>query len=187
MAYEFNRGFNKIRLALPGAALFIALVALGLLFWKDSQYKKAIDELEWSQAVSDHNSLGNSISPEVGVIQFLNHGYSIALESVNYNADGMHISGYVGNPLSLSLTNLTLKFTASKPFYSGRDKFFQMERGSIERMFYAPEEIGSAQSSPIFWLGAGKREMFSVTIPNVKQTKEEVEIRVEFKGERYSY
>jgi len=167
--------------------LIIALMALSFSLWTAYTTRKAIDELEWADAVASDNASGNRILPDVGTMQFLKSGYSIELESVTYNADGLHMSGYIGNPTNLWLSNVTIEFTARHPFYSARAAFMKGSPNSADKFLFSPEGIGKAQTNPISSLMPGRREPFEVTIPNVKQTKNGVDIRVSLIGERYSY
>ena len=167
--------------------LIVALVALSFSLWNAYVTRKAIDELEWTNAVNSYNASENSIVPSVGTIQFLKKGYSIQLESVTYNVNGMYLAGYIGNPTNLWLSNVTIQFEATQPFWRARDAFMKTSPNSIDRIFFSPDQIGTAQTKPINWLMPGMRARFEVIIPNVKQTKDGVDIRVSFAGERYSY
>lgn len=137
--------------------------------------------------VNSDSALPNRIIPDVGTIQFLKNGYSIQLESVVYKADGLYLAGCIGNPTILWLSNLTIQFTARPPLYSARDAFMKASPNSFERLFAASNQIGSAQTKPIATLGPGACEPFELTVPNVRQTKDGIDLRVSFTGERYSY
>lgn len=68
------------------------------------------------------------------------------------------------------------------PIYKNRDKipkdpFF---------LFGDSADIGSGQTT-VRYLGPGKTASFSMTIPNVKQTSDGIQIVVSFSGERYGY
>jgi hypothetical protein len=185
---EDRKKVSKISAQLLRATpLIIALVALSFSIWNAYTTRKAIDELEWADAVASNRAPGNEIVPDVGTIQFLKNGYSISLEDVSYNANGLYMSGYIGNPTNLTLSNLTIQFTARQPIYSVREAFMKASPNSLDRIFISPEQIGTAQTKPISSLSPGMREHFDVTIPNVKQTKDSIDIRISFTGERYSY
>ena len=51
---------------------------------------------------------------------------------------------------------------------------------------YSGIEIGSGQAD-IGYLGPGRTAAFSLTIPNVKQTPDGLQIVASFTGERYNY
>jgi hypothetical protein len=125
----------------------------------------------------------DTITTDVGVIQFLRRGFSIEIDSAIYTADGLKLRGFIGNPLNLSISNLTLKFAATKPLYSYKDEF---PKDNFSFLF-GPQSIGEAQTSPIVSLLPRGREAFEVTIPNVKQTKDGLRIHLTFSGERYGY
>ena len=80
------------------------------------------------------------------------------------------------------MSNLSLKFTATKQLYQCRDDFIK-DRWAF---LFGPASIGEAQCSPITTLAPGSRIAFDVTIPNVKQ-KKGIRLVVAFTGERYSY
>jgi hypothetical protein len=159
----------------------LALVALaGVMLWR---LTAKVDDLNFGQEVTDYNNSTDLLTPDVGVIQFMKRGYSVTFDSLSYTANGLEVSGTVGNPTQLNLSSINLKLEA-RPFpYQVKDKlkkepfFFYITDGF---------DIGSAQTT-IFFLGAGKTESFRMTIPNVKQTKDGFQIAVSFSGERYSY
>jgi hypothetical protein len=109
-------------------------------------------------------------------------GYSIQLDAAKYTGDGLHLEGFAGNPTNLWLSNLSLKFSATKNLYEYKDDFGKDELS----FFFGPQAVGEAQCSPISSLSPGGRQPFEVTIPNVKQTQDGIRITVAFTGERYS-
>ena len=168
----------------------------------------SFDALEWTTAQRNYTTANSLISPKVGIIQFLNRGYSITLNSVQYKQEGLLLEGVVGNPTNITLTNLTLNFTAIKPVYTSRERFlkntpywpesfipddleFDFSQSQSKRLtphrYLSPDKLGEAQASPIGSLRPGQQESFSVTIPNVEQTKDGVSLIVSFSGARYSY
>ncbi len=138
-------------------------------------------------ALSDQRQSGNLISPTVGKIQFLKRGFSIQLESVDYDQNGIALTGFVGNPTSLLVTNLTLVFTARKPLRLSKDAYLKQRHGMEASHFPGGDVIGSGQTKPIAALMSGTRAPFAVTIPNVKQSSDGLDLTVSFSGERYSY
>lgn len=155
----------------------------GFQLWQLNKLKKDLDDLGWSVAVNEHNE-DSVITPDVGTIQFLKKGgYSIQFNAAKYTGDELYLQGFVGNPTNLWVTNLALKFSATKNPYEYRDAF----KKDHFSFFFGLQSIGEAQCSPITALAPGSRQPFEVTIPNVKQTKEGIRIVIAFTGERYSY
>ena len=91
------------------AVLFLGLQGVGV--WQILSLRERLADAEWSIAYQV-KKLEDTIIPDVGTIQFLRRGYSIEIEAAKYTADGLTLQGSVGNPLNLTLHNLTLKFTA---------------------------------------------------------------------------
>ena len=172
--------------------LVLLCLALVILLWfKELQYERLIkedlDNLDWRMAVASYDR-GDVISTEVGVIQFLKRGYSIAFDSAQYIQDGLVLTGRVGNPTNLLISTLTLDFTARCPIYTAREKYLRSKMRFLYALYknFEPDIIGKAQVS-VGILGPGSTAGFRVTIPNVKQTSEATELLVSFSGERYSY
>ena len=162
-------------------ALQIAVVVLGLSQLRAT--KKNIEDLKFSQDVADYLRGADFISIQVGTIQFLRHGYSITLDSARYSQDGLTLSGTIGNPTQVWISSLTLNFSVRPYPYQVRGKW-----NKETFVFWNPSdfEIGRAQVN-VGQLNAGSTTPFSLTIPNVKQTSEELQVAVWFSGERYTY
>lgn len=155
----------------------------GFQLWQLHKTRKELADLKWNVEVQGHDN-DNFITPDVGTIQFLRRGgYSIELKAAKYTGEGLHLEGFVGNPTNVWLSNLSLKFSATKNLYEYKDEFAKNE----VLFFFGPQAVGEAQCSPISSLSPGGRQPFDVTIPNVKQTKDGIRITVAFTGERYSY
>jgi hypothetical protein len=125
------------------------------------------------------------VTPEVNTIQFLPRGYSITFDSVQYTQEGLALTGKVGNPTQLWISSLALKFTARRYAYTFRDKW----RESYNSGWIPSDsnwDIGTGQTT-VGLLNPGTSVPFSVTIPNVTQTSNQIQIEVDFSGERYSY
>jgi hypothetical protein len=182
--------FNRRKDLIMSKKKYILIVAVAVLFvsiqvveiWQIISLRNRMANEEWSSAFMS-KAQDNEITPDVGTIQFLKSGYSIELVNVNYTNEGLKLKGFVGNPLNLSLSNLTLKFRVTKPLYKYRDEFQKNEFTFL----FGPEPIGEAQTSPIAYLLPKSKEPFEVTIPNVKQMKDGLRLVVNFTGERYSY
>jgi len=127
----------------------------------------------------------NTFEPTVGTIQFMQSGYSVALDSVSYRTDGLHLVGKIGNPKSVNLNSLTLTFTVEK---SERDKVFAraMMNASTWDHYDDSVRVTSAQVA-VGTLLAGSTVPFGVLLPNVTKANSDYEYRVQFSSERYWY
>jgi hypothetical protein len=117
------------------------------------------------------------------VIQFLNTGYSLSLDSVSYQPDGVRLVGKVGNPKSINVGSLTLTFRVNKSYREAREAFLNSNdwpklKDSLQ--------VASAQVSVGTLIG-GSTAPFKVVLPNVKQTGQKYDYTVWFSGERYWY
>lgn len=171
--------------ALPISAILVAVLAALLSFiWyrKMQALDSRIGDLEFSQAVDEYNAANDFMEPTVNTIQFMRRGYSIVFDTVQYTQEGLVLSGRLGNPTHLWISSLALKF-AARPFpYQVRDKW-----AKNKFLFFLDNlDIGTGQTT-IGSIGPGTTSFFNVTIPNVRQTKENFQLVVSFSGERYSY
>jgi len=160
----------------------VCLIGIGALGWYAHKLSQRIDDLRYSIAVTDYDNDNDLLAPNVGVIQFMHRGYSITFDTLTYTPSGLEVSGTLGNGTQRTLSSINLKLSAKQFLYKNRDKvindpFF---------MFSSDGEIGSGQTT-ISYLAPGKTVIFSMTIPNVKQTQDGFEIVASFSGERYSY
>lgn len=138
-----------------------------LTVWQVYKLRKDVADLKWSDAIHDRDD-DSVVTTDVGSIQFLRKGgYSISFDTAKYTGDGLYLHGVIGNPTRLTVSNLSLKFIATKQLYQYREDF---DKDSFV-MFVGPPAIGEAQCSPIAMLLSGMTEPFEVTIPNVNQTK----------------
>ena len=173
------------------AILFLilaAILAVGFIFWKQRALEKQQSDLSFRLAASDYSRYTDIVTPQVNTIQFLRRGYSIDFGSVKYTQDGLVLTGTIGNPTQLNLTSLAVTFTAQPSFYKIRDKWEKVGIGSggFYWLWESDWDIGSGQTT-IGMLGPGSAVPFTVTIPNVKQTSDVLNIAVSFSGERYAY
>lgn len=161
------------------------LTSLGLSIFNVIMIHKLnskIDGLFFNQTSSDYTHDHDLLTPDIGVIQFMRRGYSITFDSLVYTANGLEVKGTVGNPTQLNLSSINLKLSARPFLYLVKDK---LDKDPF--LIYSNDfEIGSGQAT-IYYLGSGKTALFSMTIPNVKQTKDGFQIDAMFSGERYSY
>ena len=168
--------------------LLVWLVSIGIVFsvatsgyslWRLHKVNESVEDLGFSITSSDYSHDNDLLTPDVGVIQFMRRGFSITFDSVNYGQNGLAVTGTIGNPTQVTLTSLTLRLSARPFLYKIKDKLkddpFYM---------YSGIEIGSGQAN-IGYLGPGRTAAFSLTIPNVKQTPDGLQIVASFTGERY--
>jgi hypothetical protein len=145
--------------------------------------EKAQDNIRFVQFVAITREFTDFVQPKVNTIQFMHKGYSITFDSVEYTQDGLVLSGQVGNPTQLWISSLALDMTARPNPTKIRDKW--MEK-TLPWAWDNDWDIGHAQTT-VGQLNPGTSAPFHITIPNVKQTSDEVEIVVSFSGERYQY
>ena len=174
-------------IAISSASLVVVGVTAYEL-WQIHNLSIALAGERWSKVTTDLNAQ-DSFDPTVGNIQFIKgKTFSIELQKVDYNANGMHLQGRIGNATNLYLYNLTLTFTATKPIYKMREDYDKLDENERSMFgFFGSPKIGSAQSPAIFSLAPGTTASFEVTIPNARQTTDSIRIAVDFSGERYSY
>jgi hypothetical protein len=165
--------------------LAVALISLGLLTYTlitIRKMNKTLNDQSFSQMASQYANSTDLLSPDVGVIQFMKRGYTVQFDSVSYTPNGMEISGLLGNPTQLTLSGINLTISARPYLYQVKDKVEKNPMVAYTNDF----EIGSAQTS-IHYLAPGKTVSFSMTIPNVKQTKDGLQLAVSFANSDYSY
>jgi hypothetical protein len=193
-----GRVSRYLALLVPVLSLVLSIAALTLAFTSartsrrelhelETRTQKAVDEAAWSAAADRYNASENSVQPEVGSIQFTKRGYSVQFGKVVYGSNGLQLEGLLGNPTNLWLSNVTIQFTARKPIYTAKGEFLKARPDSIDRFFAYGEQLGIAQTQTIASLPPGQSHHFEVTVPNVKQTKEGIDLTADFTGERYSY
>jgi hypothetical protein len=164
--------------------LIAAIVTIGMIGWRKLKaIEKTQDDIQFSQFVSDFNASTDYVQPTVNTIQFLRRGYSIDFDSVTYTQDGLVLSGTVGNTTNLWISSLALDMTARPYPYKIKDKWIQ----GPKFIWWADDwNIGHAQTT-VGSLLPGSTSTFHITIPNVKQTADGLQIAVSFSGERYQY
>jgi hypothetical protein len=153
---------------------------------------------------------------DVGTIQFLGRSppFTVELERADYRADGLELSGYLGNPSSLDIFGVTLQvqlfresglreFTSCFPKDGGAAQptveqagesagfdsqlfVVEFECGSSSMMF--PERGTLGQSRPIVEIRRGSRQPFTLLVPNVRPKLEDgTYLHATLSGARYSY
>lgn len=170
-----------VTLVVAPVLLLSLIAALAMPWVKVRNLEKAQRDLQFSLAVTDYNSGTDLIQPTVNAIQFLRRGYSITFDSVKYTQEGLELRGRIGNPTNLWITSLALNFSARPYPYQVQDKFF--DPFSI---YSSNWHFGNAQTT-VGVLNPGSTSNFAVTIPNVKQTPDGLQIAVSFSGEYYQY
>jgi hypothetical protein len=178
--------------------LLVALIVLSTLFllsvgggffaarWKLKAIEKTQKDLEFEEFVDGINSGQDFVQPTVNTIQFLRHGYSILFDKVEYTQNGLALSGQVGNATQLWVSSLALNFSARPYPYKIRDKWDKDNGPGFLPWWEDDWNIGTAQTT-VGVLNPGSTTPFEVTIPNVKQTSDSIQIAVWFSGERYQY
>ena len=163
-----------------------AVSSVAFFFWRKAKaIEQAQKDLSFSQLVTDYNDRTDFVTPAVNTTQFLRRGFSIEFETVRYTQDGLLLIGTIGNATELSVSSLAVNFAARPYPYKFREKWENAKNGPW--LLYSDElNIGSGQRT-VGVLNPGSSAPFSVTIPDVKQTSDSIEIAVSFTGERYSY
>jgi hypothetical protein len=177
-----NRRSSTIWHRITLAIALTALLCVGYLGWAVHSLTNKVNDLGFGQTVSDYNHDNDLLTPEVGTIQFLHRGYTITFNSVRYTPSGLELTGTIGNPTQLTLSGINLKLAARPYPYQVKDKVLKNEI----YLLFGEIDIGSGQTS-IERLIPGGTALFSMTIPNVKQTSDSIQIAASFSNERYSY
>jgi hypothetical protein len=158
-----------------------------------SAHKRITREIraeKWERLVAEYYLSEDSVVPQVGIIQFMRTGLSVTLNSANYTTNGLELTGELGNARNVNISSITLHVTARHPMYSLREKYLAGQDLSYtiqgNNLVLGGAEIGNGQTA-VGDLAPGRKQFFSVTIPNVKQTDEQPDLHVYLSGERYSY
>jgi hypothetical protein len=173
----------RILLSVFCILLIVSGTAAGLGFWQLKQIKSGVENLSFSDAVNSYVRDADFVTIQIGTIQFLRRGFSISFDSAKYTQDGLVLSGTIGNATQLWINTLTLNFSVRPNAYQVREKW---NKDPFIFWNTSDFEIGKAQVN-VGTLIPGSTTLFTVTVPNVKQTKDEPQIVVWFSGERYSY
>lgn len=186
---KLEKRIRRLSIFIIGIAVIVALIAIAGLFtfWKFRTLEHAQKEIAFNQFTDEWANLRDSVRPTVNTIQFMRHGYSISFDKVEYNQNGLFLSGQVGNPTHLWISSLALDFTARPSSYKIKDKWEKDNTAAGPWMWWSDEwDFGKAQTT-VGMLNPGSTAFFEVTIPNVKQTSDDIQIDVSFSGERYQY
>jgi hypothetical protein len=186
-------GYLKKRMKRVSWGLVIAVLVLLTLTataaffgWKELKATQmAQEDLRFIEFVAITREFTDFVQPRVNTIQFMHKGYSITFDSVEYTQDGLVLSGQVGNPTELWISSLALDMTARPNPTKIRDKWKE-KKSPYAYGWDSDWDIGHAQTT-VGLLNPGTSASFHITIPNVKQTSDELEIVVIFSGERYQY
>jgi hypothetical protein len=172
---------RKVILAVV-APTAVVLVTLAGLYRAHTKLRTELAELDWQLALARAERSSDAIQLQVGVIQFLRRGYSVTLDSVTYEQNGVRLAGRVGNPHLHTVSSLTLDFAVHQPLWTMRDKYLKEQNP----FGLYPDPVGKAQVS-VRDLEPGAQTRFRVIVPNVGQSNEQYEVEIRFSGERYSY
>ncbi len=165
----------------------VSTLSLFLVFhWKAKATEEAQQKIRFIQFVTLYGLETDFVRPKVNTIQFLRHhgGYSINFDKVEYTPSGLALAGKIGNPTELSISSLALNFSARPSPSRIRDKWIEAKMPTAK--WQDDWNIGTAQTT-VGNLIPMSTTPFTVTIPNVKQTSDEIQIAVWFSGERYQY
>lgn len=173
--------FRRLIIAFAITALLL-LISVGFLYAKVRELQNFRKNFAFFVFSLGYQRDEDLLTPQVGTIQFLKRGYSVEFDTVEYTSNGLVLKGRIGNPLNIWVSSLTLRFDARPPIFSLVDKWQQFNKWGWNDAW----NIGTAQTS-VGILAPKMTTPFQVTIPNVKQTSDAVEIAVSFMGERYTY
>ena len=134
---------------------------------------KLIEDVRMAKLVNEILYGENQIRLGIGIIQFLDNGFSLTLNSVSYDKQGLHLKGVIGNPKAVDISGLDIDVVAVTSFNpkSGKPR----------------DKIGQGQTN-VGNIASGKTAPFAIVLPNMKQDMEKpFQIFLDFKNERYSY
>jgi hypothetical protein len=191
MVAKLNKRLKRLSIfaiVLAIAVLVIATVGFFMFHLKVKAIEQGQKDIAFNQFTAEWSNGQDFVQPTVNTIQFMRHGYSITFDKVEYNQNGLLLSGQVGNPTHLWISSLALDFTARPYPYKVRDKWEKDNASGLGPWLWWSDswDIGKAQTS-VGALNPGSTAFFEVTIPNVKQTSDNIQIAVVFSGERYQY
>ena len=175
----------SVALAVLAVVLILCVALLAVVSWRHAQALTTTkDDILFGRFIHYDYDSDDYVAPVVNAIQFFHDGYSIQFDKLQYTADGMELSGEIGNPNQFRITDLTLTF-AVRPYPEKiRDQWL---RGGRNLVGWSPSwNIGSA-TTKVADLEPGRTARFNVTIPRVAQNSDPMRIAVLFSGEHYTY
>ena len=175
----------SVALAVLAVVLILCVALLAVVSWRHAQALTTTkDDILFGRFIHYDYDSDDYVAPVVNAIQFFHDGYSIQFDKLQYTADGMELSGEIGNPNQFRITDLTLTF-AVRPYPEKiRDQWL---RGGKTLVGWSPPwKIGSA-TIRVGDLEPGRTAKFNVTIPHVAQNSDPMRIAVLFSGEHYTY
>lgn len=175
----------SVALAIVAVALIVCVAVLGVISWRHTEALTTTkDDILFGRFIHYDYDSDDYVAPVVNAIQFFHDGYSIQFDKVLYTADGVELSGEMGNPNQFRITDLTLTFAARPYPEKIRDQWLH---GGKNLVGWSPAwDIGSA-AAKVSDLEPGRTARFNVTIPHVKQGADPIRIAVLFSGEHYTY
>lgn len=183
---KLHRQIKRLWIVFGTVALVLLVLAGSLSYfaWQKSKtLSTAVEDLQFSDFVNYDSQSTDYVTPTVNVIQFMRRGYTVNFDYVQYTQDGLVLGGQIGNGTQLWVSSLALNFAARPYPYKIRDKWAKDKDFFLYSSQY---DIGKAQTT-VGTLNPGSTASFRVTIPNVKQTPEDIRIAISFSGERYQY
>ena len=108
---------RKTIVALVALSTAVLVISAGL-YRVNSRLRAKVAELDWQLALARAEQSSDAIQLQVGVIQFLRRGYSVTLDSVAYDQNGVRLVGRVGNPHVQTVSSLTLDFAVHPPMWT---------------------------------------------------------------------
>ena len=184
---------SRLLLYLCLASTALSIGAVVRTFTQERATQRALRELQWQTALASVSTSAASVEPAVATIQFIKRGFSVEFDSVQYTAEGLRLSGFIGNPTHLTVSQVAIRFAASQRPLSPSYEDYMKGQVSLEAtkgwvILPGHIEMGHGESAPIAALYPGTRAAFQVTVPNVKQSSDGFLLEASFTGtERYSY
>lgn len=175
----------SVDIAIVAVALILCVAVLGVISWRHTEALTITkDDILFGRFIHYDYDSDDYVAPVVNAIQFFHDGYSIQFDKALYTADGLKLSGEMGNPNQFRITDLTLTFAARPYPEKIRDQWL---RGGRNLVGWSPAwDIGSV-ATKVPDLEPGRTAQFNVTIPHVKQGADPIRIAVLFSGEHYTY
>jgi hypothetical protein len=175
----------SVAVAILAGALIVCVAVLAVISWRHAEALTTTkDDILFGRFIHYDYDSDDYVAPVVNAIQFFHDGYSIQFDKVLYTADGLELSGEMGNPNQFRITDLTLTFAARPYPEKIRDQWL---RGGRNLVGWSPAwDIGSV-ATKVTDLEPGRTARFNVTIPHAKQGGDPIRIAVLFSGEHYTY
>lgn len=173
------------RLAIIVVAI-VCLLLIGANIFALYKFRSAIRDVEWNSTVTELTK--DSVEANTGTMQFFrDRTLSMTFDKVEYLPSGLHLHGYVGNSSNIEIDSASLKFNAMDQPFKLRNDWEKKDDLNRDLYSWSPPTIGNAQTPTLPNLPPGHQDEFDVTIPNVKQNKDGINVTLALQNERYSY